>query len=136
MTKHANDARRDTTKLSLRDLRAELALRERGISKLRNKHAKLAAKAAALEAQIRELGGSVSGGLTGRGSRPRNTKNLVESMAQLLKGKTLSVTDIAQAVQDAGYRTTSPNFRTIVNQALINSPLFKNISRGKYTLKG
>jgi hypothetical protein len=60
--------------------------------------------------------------------------NLVEALHDLLKGRTMSVTEIASAVQEAGYRTTSPNFRTIVNQTLINRPeLFRRVARGKYT---
>lgn len=70
------------------------------------------------------------------GKRPRNATNLVEALRQVLTGKTLSVTDVAQAVQDAGYKTVSPNFRTIVNQALItNRGTFTKVSRGMYTAK-
>lgn len=137
MAKTAIGAPPGVTKLSIHDLQAELGRRQRGLGKLQRKYAKYIASAAAIEEQIRGLGGSVNGTLGGgRGSRPRNAENLVQSMARLLKGKTMSVTDIAQAVQDAGYRTTSPNFRTIVNQALIKNTIFKNVSRGQYTLKG
>lgn len=74
----------------------------------------------------------------GRGGRkrPRNDANLVDSLAGVLKNTTMSVTDVSEAVQKAGYKTTSPNFRTIVNQTLINNPdRFKRISRGQYTAK-
>lgn len=71
-----------------------------------------------------------------RGKRPRNEMNLVDALRQVLNGKTLSVTDVAQAVQDAGYKTVSPNFRTIVNQALLtNRGTFTKVSRGMYTAK-
>jgi hypothetical protein len=69
----------------------------------------------------------------GRG-RPRNPNSLVESLRAVLSGKTYSVTDVAQAVQDAGYKTKSANFRTIVNQALLANPkIFRKIARGEYT---
>ena len=39
------------------------------------------------------------------------------------------------AVQRNGYRTTSPNFRTIVNQTLIkHTDRFKRVSRGQYAV--
>lgn len=68
--------------------------------------------------------------------RHRNATSLVEALRKSLRRRTLSVTDLAAAVQKAGYKTTSPNFRTIVNQALINNPdLFERVSRGKYTAR-
>ena len=43
----------------------------------------------------------------------------------------------SEEVQRGGYMTTSPSFRTIVNQTLINHPKrFKRRSRGVYTAKG
>lgn len=47
----------------------------------------------------------------------------------------MDVTSIAEQVQKAGYQTSSPNFRTIVNQALISSGRFKRVARGQYTAK-
>lgn len=73
-----------------------------------------------------------------RGSRKRhkNDSNLVEALQAVLKGTTMGVSEVAQAVQDAGYKTTSPNFRTIVNQTLIKHPdVFTKKSRGKYTAR-
>ena len=69
-------------------------------------------------------------------SRPRNTGSLVEALKKLLTGKTMTVTEMADAVQKAGYKTSSPNFRTIVNQTLINNKKdFKRVARGQYTAK-
>jgi len=92
----------------------------------------------ALDSEIAELGGSLNGKFHGGGGtrrRPRNETNLVEALQKVLHGKTMSVTEVADAVQRAGYRTTSPSFRTIVNQALIASGKFKRVSRGQYTAK-
>jgi hypothetical protein len=69
----------------------------------------------------------------GARTRARNPNNLVESLAAVLRGKTLSVTDAAEAVQRAGYQTTSPNFRTMVNAALLKKKFFKRVERGQYT---
>jgi hypothetical protein len=60
--------------------------------------------------------------------------NLTDSLAAALKGKTVSVGDAAEAVQQAGYRTNSSNFRTQVNIALIKGP-FKRVGRGEYTAR-
>src|SRR5690606_1740755 len=70
---------------------------------------------------------------TGRaGRRPRNEANLVDSLRKVLDGKTMGVAEVAEAVQAAGYRTTSANFRTIVNQALITNPkVFRKVARGQ-----
>ena len=118
--------------LSIRDLHAEIRRRERAAGGLLRRREKLLAKLAQLDAQISKQGLSVPG--TG-GTRPRNSMNLVEALTKVLKGKTLSVTEAAEAVQEAGYRTSAANFRTIVNQALIkNSKVFKKVGRGQYTL--
>lgn len=79
-----------------------------------------------------------SGGGRGgrRGRRAKNAMSLVETLKQVLAGRTLAVTDAVQEVQKAGYRSNSKTFRTIVNQALIANPtIFKKEGRGLYTAK-
>ncbi|MCA9310162.1 MAG: hypothetical protein KDA21_03095, partial [Phycisphaerales bacterium] len=95
------------------------------------------------EAELAALGIAASGAsrrgrraAVGVRRRHRNDANLEESLAKVLKGKTMGVTEVAQAVQAAGYKTTSPNFRTIVNQALLKDERFERVSRGRYTVKG
>lgn len=129
-------------------LEAELRRRQRRVQTLQRRHAKLVSSANKIEAQIRELGGGASAVSTARlgrppggakrgakpgVKRPRNEQNLVEALRSLLKGKTMNVTTIASEVQKAGYKTTSPNFRTIVNQTLLKSDKFKKVARGQYT---
>lgn len=121
-------------KLSVADLNRELNRRRKGGQSLLRKRAKLMEKVHELDARLRELG-MAAGGTSVGGPRPRNESNLVEALAAVLDGKTMSVTEVSEAVQKAGYQTTSPNFRTIVNQALIASGKFKKISRGQYTAK-
>ncbi len=121
--------------LSVTDLRRELARREHGVGSLLRKRERLMTKIRTLDAKIVEHGGSVrAGGLAIR-RRPKNDMNLVDALAKVLDGKTMSVTEVSEAVQTAGYQTTSPNFRTIVNQTLINSGKFKRVERGMYTAK-
>jgi hypothetical protein len=110
------------------------------VKKLRRKHAIAMNRVAAIESQLIALGAVARGGGgggrgTGAATRARNDMNLVESLVKVLTGKTMGVTEVADAVQRAGYKTSSPNFRTIVNQTLIKSDKFKRVGRGQYTAK-
>jgi hypothetical protein len=118
--------------LSVTALQAELRRRERVVGKLQKRHPQLEAKLNTMNRQIAALGGSVNGHI--RSGRPRNALSLIEALAAALKDKTMSVGDAAKAVQQAGYRTNSNNFRTQVNIALIKGP-FKRVGRGEYTAK-
>lgn len=139
---------------SLADLQAEFERRSRSVEKLAAKRESLLRELDEVDRQIRENGAIPGGPRRGPGRppkvggiratarragvrrRPRNKVNLVDALHKVLRGQTMSVTDVAQAVQKAGYRTTSENFRTIVNQALIsNSDKFKKVARGQYTAK-
>jgi hypothetical protein len=136
MAKRATKAGRGLKSVSSQALEAELRRRERGVGKLVRRHARLVEQASELEALIRSEGGSIGyAPRNGVRRRPRNESNLIDALAGVLKGTVMSVTDVAEAVQRAGYKTTSDNFRTIVNQALIKSEKFKKVGRGQYTTK-
>jgi len=120
------------------ELRAELRRRDSSLRKLENRREKLARQLVEVEGEIRSMGGTADIGTTARGMvrrRPRNDMNLADSLVKMLSGKTMSVTEAAEKVVEAGYRTTAANFRTIVNQTLIRDKRFKKISRGQYTSK-
>jgi hypothetical protein len=123
--------------MSLGDLQKEISRRKRTVTALERRRAGLLKKIEAIDAQIAANGGSAGGrrgGMAGTGrTRARNETNLLDSLKEVLKGKTMSVTDVADAVQKAGYQTTSPNFRTIVNQTLLKKKHFKRVGRGQYT---
>jgi hypothetical protein len=130
---------RGIARLSIAELHAEIRRRSSGAQRLHAKRAKLMAKLDRLEREIEAMGGSVNG--AGRGSRgggggrrPRNEMNLTDTLVKVLGNKTMNVTDAAAAVQNAGYRTASNNFRTQVNIALIKGP-FKRVGRGEYAAK-
>lgn len=74
-----------------------------------------------------------AGRRAGGRKRAKNAQSLEVALAKVLKGKTMGVSEVADAVQKAGYKTTSPNFRTIVNQCLLRSDLIKKKGRGAYT---
>jgi hypothetical protein len=133
-------------------LSAELARRQRRLPMLQRQHADLMNKLEAIEAEIAEMGGNATGGGatrgrkpsgrpagrpvgSGGGKRPRNAKNLEDTLADTLRGKTMSVTEATAAVQSRGYKTTAANFRTIVNATLLKSKKIKKVSRGQYTAK-
>ena len=68
------------------------------------------------------------------GSRLNNKLGLAESLAEVLKGKTMTVSEAAAAVKKAGYKTNAVNFRVMVNQAFIkNKNLFRKVKHGHYT---
>ena len=124
---------------STADLARELKRRERQLGKLKAKRDALLDQAAELDAEIASLGSLVGGGSGRSGGvrrRPKNDQNLAEALAGVLDGVTMSVTDAAEAVQRAGYKTSASNFRTIVNQTLLRETgTFKKVARGQYTAK-
>ncbi|MFO0856702.1 MAG: hypothetical protein U0640_05005 [Phycisphaerales bacterium] len=116
--------------LPMSQLHAEIRRRQRGVGSLIRRRDKIAAKLAQIEAKIRELGGSAGGGRV----RPTNSMSLVEALHKTLAGKTMGVTEAAEAVRKNGYNTNAANFRTMVNQALIkHKNKFKKVERGQYT---
>lgn len=127
--------------VSLDDLAREMRRRQREVSRMVAKRDRLAEQLNQLDAEIRSLGGAASVGDYGTTAsgrprrRPQNEMSLSEALIGVLKNQTMSVTEAAEAVQRAGYQTTSSSFRTIVNQTLIKDPRFKKVARGQYTAK-
>jgi hypothetical protein len=124
--------------LSITDLQAELRRRQRALPALQRKRAGLMAKVAAIDAQIAALGGSVGpsggGARSARGRRgPRKDASLVAMLVKVLTDKTMGVIEAGEAVKAAGYESDSPNFRTMVNAALLKKQFFKRVARGQYT---
>ncbi len=116
-------------------LQREMARRARKAGQIARQRERLVAKIARLDAKIRELGGLVPGRVTrGRRSGGGGEGTLSGSLHALLNGKTMGVTEAADAVVASGYKTNAANFRTIVNACLIrHKNLFKKVGRGQYT---
>lgn len=150
------DRRNPLARASFRDLQAELDRRQSEVAGLQQRRDELMEELHDIESTLAEYGEIDARSRVGRrrgpgrppgsgrkrtrqaGSRGRgrNKMNLVEALSNTLKGKTMSVTEVSDAVQRNGYRTKSANFRTIVNQALLANPgVFKKIARGQYTAK-
>jgi hypothetical protein len=79
--------------------------------------------------------GKRRGPTPGRG-RGGNEQSLTALLHSLLQGKTMSVPEMAAAAKQAGHKSKSKNFRTIVSLAMIkNRNMFTRVSRGQYTAK-
>ena len=122
----------------------DLNRRQRGLPKLYAQLRKAQAKVSKIVSAIGRIENSSLKAEPGRRrltkagtvrKRFKNDRSLIEVLASVLKGKILSVSEAVSKAKTAGYKTTSPNFRVIVNQALIKSNLFKKVSHGKYTAK-
>ncbi|MDP1660363.1 MAG: hypothetical protein Q8L55_00470 [Phycisphaerales bacterium] len=118
--------------LSIADLNREINRRRRSLPALQRRRDKAMAKVDRLDAMIAALGGSAGGSRAGRGA---NNATLADYLKRALTNNTMGVTEVAEAVQKLGYKTNSPNFRTIVNAALMAKKNgFKRVTRGKYTV--
>lgn len=145
----ARTRRTSLRRFAVLDLAAELQRRQSELPQLKVRRDELAAELEQVDAAIAALSGGGSGGrsagraargtgaASGRGGggrkRPKNDSNLPDALAKVLNGKTMSVIEAADAVQKAGYKTNSANFRTMVNIALLNKKRFKRVERGQYT---
>ena len=79
--------------------------------------------------------GPAKGAKGGRRRKARNAISLSDALTGAMKAKgPLSVGDAMQAVQEAGYKSNSKIFRTIVNQTLAKEKRFKKVGRGTYAL--
>jgi len=120
---------------SIADLQAMIRERKSERNKLLSQRKKLQTQLDKIDRQIAAFDGNGSPVNAG-GSRPKNDKPLPEVIADVLKknGKPMRVGDIAEGVENAGYSSSSANFRSIVNQALIKDSRFKQEGRGLYKL--
>ena len=121
--------------LSLAQLERLVQSRRGEMAKLTRKREKIQKQLDAIDGRIASISGGASGGRGG--TRARNEVSLQEAILQTLSkaGGPLSVGQILDKVSAAGYRSTSANFRGIVNQTLIKDKRFVSSSRGMYQLK-
>jgi hypothetical protein len=122
------------SELSLAQLQALMHARRRQIERLQKGRSRLEAQIKAIDEKIAALGGP---GVGGKQRRARNAVSLIQAIADVLNkaGEPMNVGVITEKVLAGGYRSTSPNFRAIVNQTLIKEPQFVSTARGMYRLK-
>ena len=141
-------ARPGTAAFNIAQLERILEERRSELNRLERQRSDLQRKLDGVDRQIMKLNGSLrgrrggSGGTGGGGggrTRARNEHSLVDVIETVMRenGKPMRVGDIVEAVQAGGYRSTSANFRGIVNQTLIKErKRFAAAERGLYQLKG
>lgn len=67
--------------------------------------------------------------------RARNKNSLKDALVQVMRGKKrMTVAEATQAVQSAGYKSTSNSFRGLVSQTLNREDAFASAGRGVYRL--
>jgi hypothetical protein len=144
--------------LTIAELESILKERRGQIPKLQKERRRILKELAELDLQLGSLGGRRRGRKPGRGRgrrgrlgrprlmgtrmgrrgrRPKNAKSLIESIHDVLarRGAPMTVGDIMNAVKGNGYKSSSANFRGIVNQTLIKDKQFKSAARGTYGLR-
>jgi hypothetical protein len=133
------------SRLSVGQIVAELNRRRATLDGLRRQRESLAIQLESLDAQSAEIASLVVVTPTSprRGpDRPRGTGSgrggnkgsLAALLHSLLKGKTLSVPEMAVAAKKAGHKSKSKKFRTVVGLALLSHrKMFKRVARGQYT---
>ena len=127
--------------LTIAQIESMLNSRRAQLATLSKDRTKLQKQLDSVNARITQLSGgaAIKGGLAvNAAGRARNSASLIDMMTSQLQkaGKALSVSEIVEGVQAAGYRSTSSNFRGIVNQTLIKErKRFANAGRGIYQLK-
>jgi len=127
--------------MTIAALEQMLLSKRRRLERLQKERDRLQRRLEMLERKIAAIAGG-GGGLATRvrltaGGRVRNPKSLVATLEQVLReaGKPLSVSEILERVQASGYRSSSANFRALVNQTLIKEKRFAKVDRGVYQLK-
>lgn len=116
--------------------------RQASLSSAQARLAELDAERATVQAQIKELGGTVRKARKSSGARASNEISLITAVATALSGskKPLSTTEICEAVKANGYKTSAENYTTMVAQSLSklanlrmgNSPVVVRPERGQY----
>ncbi|MCY2928641.1 MAG: hypothetical protein NTV86_03945, partial [Planctomycetota bacterium] len=70
-------------------------------------------------------------------STPPREGSLKWHLVKALAGKkALGIAEAVAAVAASGYKSQSKDFHLLVNQTLLNSPEFKKVKRGIFTVKG
>lgn len=125
---------------TIAELRAELMAKEEQLADLQRRRKALVTELGEVDRAMARLGGDGRPARLGRPARRRRLKNdkpLAEYITGVLAGAPggLRIKEIAAAVQEAGYRTSSKEFYGLVASAM-SSDAFKKVGRGMYVLQG
>lgn len=117
------------------------AARATSLASAQARLAELDAERATVQAQIKELGGTVRKARKSSGTRASNEISLITAVAQALTAKRAqTTTQICEKVKKNGYNTTAENYPTMVAQSLSKlanlrmgkSPVVVRPERGQY----
>jgi len=153
MAKRSKRGRKSAGNLRGYDTAALVAERDRRVAELQERRGEALAALEEIDRAIADLGGTAgprpsrpgrkkaARKKAGRkkkaaGGRRRGGASLADAIAGALSGGAKPVPDLIAAVREAGYRSSSPNFRSMVQQRLLKDGRFKRVSRGVYALKG
>lgn len=135
------------SRFSSSELLRELERRQANADRLESRRATLTEELAAIDAEIAAVEGSPGSRRSAAGprhvrrsaaarTRSANQEPLNVILHNLLKGRTMSVSEAVEAVQKAGYRSNAANFHSVVNLTLLKrKDLFKRVERGRYRAK-
>ena len=127
----------NTDDISISELEGMLSGKKRQLQRLISKRERLQNDLDDVNAKIEAIHGGAAGSIPAGGKRARNEMNLPDTIEAVMKKegvKSMRVPEIVKNVEAMGYRSTSANFRGIVNQTLIKDDRFKQVSRGQYGL--
>lgn len=126
------------SRLSLMEIARIMLDRRRDLKTLKKKRRECQRDLDRVGAAISRIAGTNrSSAGNGMGRRPRNAVSLAGAIEQVL-GKAsapVPVGEIAMQVQATGYRSSSANFRGLVNMTLVTNDRFESAGRGVYVLK-
>lgn len=131
------------SKMTIPQLRAEIARRQTVLPKLQKKRAKLLKAIGTLDRQIAALGGQVEQPAKRKGRPPKAAKSKAssgKSLAQSIRdvlGRSkggMRIKDIVVAVRKAGYKSAAKDFYGLV-AAVVRGDEFEKLGRGVYKLK-
>jgi len=134
--------------LSVSDLEKMLKSTTREIADLERRRAPHAKALAQLDARLAALRGTKAKAPVAKAApkskkvrkvtRPRQAKSLKVAIVDVLAGspEAMGPSEIAAAVQKAGYKTTSKNFLTIVNNTLGQDKRIVRKAKGQYVVRG
>lgn len=125
----------DLGRIEIKTLMGEIQRRQGEIGRVLHRRRSLEKKLNAIDQRLEELGVSPTGGIPGRVKRARNNFSLVDALCMVLRDQAMGIPRIMSALPTVGYRSESPNLRTMVNVALLKQEYFKRVSRGVYIAK-
>jgi len=132
------------SKMTISQLRGEIARRQAALPKLQKKRAALLKEIGAIDRQIKAIAGQAAQPAIRKGRSLKATKassassgkSLVQCIRDVLGGAKagMRVKDIVSAVEKAGYNSVAKDFYNLV-AAAVRGDEFTKLSRGVYTFK-